>query len=350
VAFCSIADGALSHRWTDTPGHRLAWSPDGAWLACFGDSLVLIDAATGRQRRELAGHPGFIRTVAWSSDGKRVAACGVEKTITLWDVAEGKVLSQLEGHEGGFPDLGNNVDFRHIAWSPDGKRLASAGADRQVRIWDAATGKLAASSFEPFKAINGPLGRLHWSQDGRHLHVRAGDGSILRLDTSNALAATELVHAGHIDLQIAGNGKVGVLTAANSTYLWSADTGPTRDLGRQFWSARWLPDDRRVVTSYQEFTPYRVYDTQRDEWLGTLYPRLTGEQSVCIGPDGHWRGSEQAAEHLVYVALTEEGQQLTFTPEEFATKYGWKNDPNKARFAALDPGAGTGGPAVGPRP
>jgi hypothetical protein len=149
----------------------------------------------------------------------------------------------------------------------------------------------------------------------------------------NALAATELVPAGDaVDLQTAGNGKVGVLTCANSTHLWSADTGQTRDLGRPFYSARWLPDDRRVVTFHQGFAPYRVYDTQRDEWLGTLYPQLTGEQYVCIGPDGHWRGSEQAAEHLVYVALTEDGRQETYAPADCRKKFGWQNDPAKVIF------------------
>jgi hypothetical protein len=63
--------------------------------------------------------------------------------------------------------------------------------------------------------------------------------------------------------------------------------------------------------------------------------QATSEQCICIGSVGHWRGSEKAAEHLVYVALTEEGHQLTFMPKEFAKQYGWKNDPNKAPFAAL---------------
>ncbi|NUQ62069.1 MAG: hypothetical protein HUU20_06255 [Pirellulales bacterium] len=63
--------------------------------------------------------------------------------------------------------------------------------------------------------------------------------------------------------------------------------------------AHWLPDDRRAVTLYEPGGPYCIYDSERDAWLGAIYPRLSGDQYVCIGPDGHWRGSEKAAEHLV---------------------------------------------------
>jgi WD40 repeat protein/serine/threonine protein kinase/formylglycine-generating enzyme required for sulfatase activity len=340
VTFWSTSDGTLSHRWIGVPRGNLSWSPDGAWVAFYGDTLLLIDAATGRQRRELTGHPGFIRSVAWSPDGKQLAACGDQKPITVWDLPEGKVLLKLDGHEGGFPAVGYQQDYRHLAWSADGRRLASVGADRQVRIWDTATGKQVAGTsdtFSPFRATL-PPSRLSWSRDGSRLRVQDGLSSVLRIDLSPGLAAVELLPPSdsRIDLGIAGNGKVGVATYVNSTWLWSADMGQTRDLRRVFHDARWLPDNRRFV-SWSPASPYRVYDSHRDEWLGALYPRLTGEQFVCIGPDGHYRGSRKIDEHLVYVAMTEEGHQLTFTPAEFAQKYGWKNDPSKVRFAALDP-------------
>ena len=341
IVFWSIPEGTVSNRWTGVPKGLLSWSPDGAWLACYGDSpLLLINAATGRQRRELSGHPGKIRSVAWSPDGRRLAACGEQKPITVWDVAEGKVTLTLDGHEGGFPDFGYGATFDpcNIAWSPDSNRLASAGTDRQVRIWDAATGKQVASTADPFKA-SGPPGMLAWLPDGQHLQVRRADRAFLRLDASSALAASELLPGdiGGIDLQIAKNGKMGVATAAGSAYIWSADTGQTRSLGKVFWDCRWLPDDRRLVTFTSRFTPYRIYDSLRDEWLGVLYPRLSGEQYVCIGRGGHYRGSRKIDEHLVYVAMTEQGEQLTLTPDEFSRRFGWKNDPSKVRFAALDP-------------
>jgi hypothetical protein len=58
---------------------------------------------------------------------------------------------------------------------------------------------------------------------------------------------------------------------------------------------------------------------------------------LCIGPDGHRRGSEGVESQIVYVALLEDGSQRTFTPAEFGKQFGWKNDPAKARLLKLDP-------------
>ena len=56
---------------------------------------------------------------------------------------------------------------------------------------------------------------------------------------------------------------------------------------------------------------------------------LRDEQWAVIGPGGHYRGTEGVGKEFVYVVLTDSGEQLTLTPEEFEKQYGWKNDPAK---------------------
>ena len=73
--------------------------------------------------------------VAFSPDGKTLASGGWDKKIHLWDTASGNELAPLPGH---------NQDIWGIAFSPNGKYLATGSEDRTARLWDVATGKEVA--------------------------------------------------------------------------------------------------------------------------------------------------------------------------------------------------------------
>ena len=70
--------------------------------------------------------------MAFSPDGKRLASASLDKTVKVWDATTGQEILTLKGHTGGV--LG-------VAFSPDGNRLASGGWDGTVKVWDAATGQ-----------------------------------------------------------------------------------------------------------------------------------------------------------------------------------------------------------------
>ncbi len=112
----------------------LAYSADGHTLATggFDGTVRLWDCATWKQSSVWTNPDRHaVKGVAFSPDGKTLAAAS-EKIVVLWDVATGKPRHTLRGHR---------EDIWSIAFSLDGKLLASGGADETVRLWDPATGK-----------------------------------------------------------------------------------------------------------------------------------------------------------------------------------------------------------------
>jgi hypothetical protein len=116
----------------------VAFSPDGALLASGGaDKTVrLWDPATGKHLRTLAGHKSVVRGVAFSPDARWLASAGGgDSTVRLWDPATGEHLRTLAGHR----PTARGVTC--VAFSPDARYLASGAYDMTVRLWNPATGK-----------------------------------------------------------------------------------------------------------------------------------------------------------------------------------------------------------------
>ncbi len=123
-----------------SPPWALACSPDGRWLATHeGGVIYLLDAATGRRVRELRGHKGTILCLAYSPDGRTLASGDTEHSFRVWDASTGRELRRFQGEPAKRPT--GYSPFAHVLFTPDGKGLVTQGVDNLVRLWDIATGR-----------------------------------------------------------------------------------------------------------------------------------------------------------------------------------------------------------------
>jgi hypothetical protein len=162
----------------------LAFSPDGQRLAVASGTAVTLGELRlyalppgglpeAKPDLVIAAHKDLILNLAFSPDGKSLATCGYDRLIKLWDVASGKELRVLKDHSDAVYGL---------VFSPDGRLLASAAADRAVKVWDLATGTRLYTLGEATDWLYAAA----WSPDGRHLAAAGVDKSIRVWEVSAA--------------------------------------------------------------------------------------------------------------------------------------------------------------------
>lgn len=228
----------------------VAFSPDGKLVAAAGGlparkgEVKIWDVEKREVVSTVAGHSDCIYASAFSPDGKQIATSSYDKLIKIWDVASGKEIRTLKDH----------IDAVFaLAWSGDGKRLVSGSQDRSVKIWDAATGTRLFTLSDPQDSIN----TIALDPTGHHLAAGGFDQTIRiwSLDDKGGNLEQSLIAFEEPILKLAWSpdGKMLAASAGRTVKLYhSADLSEIETLPEQsdwVYGLVFLPDNKTLIST-----------------------------------------------------------------------------------------------------
>lgn len=281
------------HTLTLVGAASIAFDPEGNRLAVAIDleedgSVMIWDVVSGEKALTLAGHNRGTVTVAFSRDGKHIATAGRDAKIKLWSADEGSEVAALD----------ESIPIYSLALRSDGRQLATGGIDGIVRIWDVESALL---QFE-LTGHTDIITTLVYSPDSKHLASSSIDGTTKVWDVSAGGMEEYLTLARHTDvvysLDYSPDGRILATSSWDKTaVLWDSSKGIelfaidnfTEEVSRVTFNR----DGSKFATADYSGS-VKLWETDTGELLLSIAAHSPSDIDVQFSPDGNFIGTAGA--------------------------------------------------------
>lgn len=284
ISVRDTADGKVQWARSSPLTHDVAFSPDGRHLAAIAtdQTIQVYAAADGQPLTTLVGHTGVVRRLSYHPhNSNEIATASWDRTVRVWDVKAGKTRLVIRGHRDTAED---------VAYSPDGRRLLTVGFEA-VKLWDAEHGQEPRTlRSKGYGEVLSPDGQVYAFGEGKRVRV---------VDAGTGQEHCRLEHAGIIqEIVFSADGRrlavtsgiAGIGSNAKDLTVWDVPGG-AKLLVAEGWTRHvtFSPDGRCLAaarTDIKGTSSVRVYDaaTGREESL--LQGLIGAVDGLALHPDG----------------------------------------------------------------
>ncbi|WP_292738205.1 caspase family protein [Nostoc sp. JL31] len=232
-----------------------------------------------QERNRLEGHRDEVWGVAFSPDGKTIASGSYDTSVKLWNAATGKEITTFKGH---------SDEVNSVAFSPDGKTIASASSDNTVKLWDAAKGK----PISTLKGHSDGVGGVAFSPDGKTIASGSYDTSVKLWNAATGKEITTF--KGHSDevnsVAFSPDGKtIASASSDNTVKLWDVATGKLISTlnghSSEVRGVAFSPDGKTIASASLDVS-VKLWDAATGKEITTLNGHSNWVWGVAFSPDG----------------------------------------------------------------
>jgi len=275
------------------------YSPDGKFIVSHGwdNTIKIWDAKTFLEIRTFKGHTDQVWSAAISSDNKFLASGSMDRSFIIWDVETGEKIKQVQINpynviaKGVIPEFDMELpnSIYQVVFSPDGKQLAVASADRLVRIWD-----VESSAFVDTSGIyNMKRMWVNYSPDGKYLisgscDYNASKGETIIWETESYTQISKIEATGYILLT--DNNEFGIYKGDCTMDYYDLSSGillynkPFPCFQGNFN----ISFDKKYITTCNEDYCIRLWDMKTQEMIWKYKGEKMEIHQASFSPDGKY--------------------------------------------------------------